>query len=102
MYRHADPVMSRTTGQILKGTCSSNEYGLFFFLKTLFFSDRSTTLERLATAEPEGQSRVTTYGTKASAAKPPMSEVQHYISVQQYLYGMIAIDPPLCMQMSMK
>jgi len=31
----------KTTGQILKSSCSFNENVLFFFLKTLFFSEKN-------------------------------------------------------------
>ncbi|EEB24675.1 hypothetical protein BACDOR_02850 [Phocaeicola dorei DSM 17855] len=54
MFRHVDAVMEETTGQILKSSCSFNENVLFFFLKTLFFSERNKTFERLVTCIPEG------------------------------------------------
>ena len=40
-FRHVDAVMEKTTGQILKSSCSFNENVLFFFLKTLFFSEKN-------------------------------------------------------------
>ena len=36
--------MEKTTGQILKSSCSFNENVLFFFLKTLFFSEKNLSL----------------------------------------------------------
>jgi len=42
-------VMEKTTGQILKSSCSFNENVLFFFLKALFFSEKNRTFERLVT-----------------------------------------------------
>ena len=53
-FRHVDAVMEKTTGQILKSSCSFNENVLFFFLKTLFFSEKNRTFERLVTCMPEG------------------------------------------------
>ena len=53
-FRHVDAVMEKTTGQILKSSCSFNENVLFFFLKTLFFSEKNRTFERLVTYMPEG------------------------------------------------
>ena len=49
MFRHVDAVMEKTTGQILKSSCSFNENVLFFFLKALFFSEKNRTFERLVT-----------------------------------------------------
>ena len=40
-FRHVDTVMEKTTGQIFKSSCSFNENVLFFFLKTLFFSEKN-------------------------------------------------------------
>ena len=40
-FRHVDTVMEKTTGQILKSSCSFNENVLFFFLKILFFSEKN-------------------------------------------------------------
>ena len=51
--RHVDAVMEKTTGQILKSSCSFNENVLFFFLKTLFFSEKNRTFERLVMCMPE-------------------------------------------------
>ena len=53
-FRHVDTVMKKTTGQILKSSCSFNENVLFFFLKTLFFSEKNRTFERLVTCMSEG------------------------------------------------
>ena len=53
-FRHVDTVMKKTTGQIFKSSCSFNENVLFFFLKTLFFSEKNRTIERLVTYMPEG------------------------------------------------
>ena len=53
-FRHVDTVMEKTTGQILKSSCSFNENVLFFFLKTLFFSEKNRTFERLVSYMPEG------------------------------------------------
>ena len=53
-FRHVDTIMEKTTGQIFKSSCSSNENILFFFLKTLFFSEKNRTFERLVTCMPEG------------------------------------------------
>ena len=47
MVRHVDAIMEKTTGQILKSSCSFNENVLFFFLKTLFFSEKNRMFERL-------------------------------------------------------
>ena len=47
--RHVDAVMEKTTGQILKSSCSFNENVLFFFLKALFFSEKNRTFKRLVT-----------------------------------------------------
>jgi len=33
--------MEKITGQIFKSSCSFNENVLFFFLKTLFFSEKN-------------------------------------------------------------
>ena len=48
-FRHVDAVMEKTTGQILKSSCSFNENVLFFFLKALFFSEKNRTFKRLVT-----------------------------------------------------
>jgi len=40
-FRHVDTVMEKITGQIFKSSCSFNENVLFFFLKTLFFSEKN-------------------------------------------------------------
>jgi hypothetical protein len=45
--------MEKTTGQILKSSCSFNENVLFFFLKTLFFSEKDKAFERLVMCVPE-------------------------------------------------
>ena len=53
-FRHVDAVMEKTTGQILKSSCSFNENVLFFSEKNKAFKKKNKTFERLVTCMPEG------------------------------------------------
>ena len=53
-FRHVDTVMEKTTGQILKSSCSFNENVLFFSEKNKAFKKKNKTFERLVTCMPEG------------------------------------------------
>ena len=48
------PLWEKTTGQILKSSCSFNENVLFFSEKNKVFKKKNKTFERLVTCMPEG------------------------------------------------